>query len=124
MSPTKAPPEVVLESAPCPLGCSPHDEVVLTGRDRLLKLPGEFPVVRCAYCGLMRTDPRPTPQTIGYYYPEDYSPYQVRAHRRLTIRDRFAARVHRLVNAWRIPALRPGRLFEFGCGPGGYLRWM
>ncbi|MCG7928200.1 MAG: class I SAM-dependent methyltransferase, partial [Candidatus Thiodiazotropha taylori] len=65
---------VELESKPCPLGCSPADEKVLTGHDRINNLPGEFDVVRCGNCGLLRTDPRPTPTSIGFYYPDDYSP--------------------------------------------------
>jgi 2-polyprenyl-3-methyl-5-hydroxy-6-metoxy-1,4-benzoquinol methylase len=29
-----------------------------------------------------------------------------------------------MLDAWRIPKMPPGRLFEFGCGPGRYLQWM
>ena len=70
------PPDVVLEDADCPLGCPRSDETVLAGRDRLHGLPGRFQVVRCRSCGLMRTNPRPSPGTIGFYYPEDYHPYR------------------------------------------------
>jgi len=66
---------VIFESKPCPLGCETDDKFILTGRDRLLNLPGEFTVVRCKGCGLMRTNPRPTPKTIGFYYPDNYGPY-------------------------------------------------
>ena len=69
------PKDVMLEDVTCPLGCSKNDEVVLTGRDRLHDLPGEFTVVKCRTCGLKRTNPRPTPATIGAYYPADYAPY-------------------------------------------------
>lgn len=116
---------VLLENVPCPLGCAgARDEFVLIGRDRLHKLPGEFTVVRCSVCGLMRTNPRPTLDTIGYFYPRDYAPYHKPAGKKLTVRDHIAARAHRLLNAWRIPKLPPGRLLEFGCGPGGYLVWV
>jgi hypothetical protein len=64
-----------LETKPCPLGCSVSDETVLTGRDLLHDLPGEYTVVKCNSCGLMRTNPRPTPEAIGTYYPDDYGPY-------------------------------------------------
>src|SRR5262245_4707604 len=67
--------KVVLELSPCPLGCPPGEEPVVQGHDRLHNLPGLFHVVRCNSCGLMRTDPRPTSESIGYYYPEDYGPY-------------------------------------------------
>ena len=117
---------VVLEDCSCPMGCAnAQDFFVLSGRDRLHRLPGEFKVVRCSVCGLMRTNPRPTPETIGYYYPPGYSPHQQRStDTSLSFRDRIAARVHTLMNAWRIPKISPGRLLEFGCGSGSYLRWM
>lgn len=116
---------VLLENAPCPMGCAnAQDEFVIAGRDRLHNLPGEFTVVRCNGCGLMRTDPRPTLETMGYFYPRDYSPHQRRPGKKLTVRDRIAGRAHRLLNAWRIPNMPPGRLLEFGCGPGSYLLWM
>ena len=66
---------VALERVGCPLGCPSDDELVITGRDRLHELPGEFRVVRCRGCGLMRTDPRPTLDGIDFYYPADYRPY-------------------------------------------------
>jgi len=116
---------VLLEDTPCPLGCADaYDEFVIAGRDRLHKLPGEFTVVRCCVCGLMRTNPRPRAEALGYFYPHDYSPYHKPAGKKLRLRDHLAARAHRLLNAWRIPDLPPGRLLEFGCGPGGYLLWM
>ena len=67
--------EVMLENVTCPLGCSKSDEVILTGCDLLHDLPGEFTVVKCRTCGLMRTNPRPTSDTIGFYYPDNYGPY-------------------------------------------------
>ncbi|MEJ7712387.1 MAG: hypothetical protein WKF84_21660 [Pyrinomonadaceae bacterium] len=58
------------------MGCAPDDEPLFGGRDRLHDLPGIFQVVKCRVCGLMRTNPRPTPEAIGFYYPENYGPYQ------------------------------------------------
>lgn len=72
----------------------------------------------------MRTDPRPTLKTIEYYYPPDYSPHLRPVTNEPQLRDHIAALAHRLLNAWRIPDLPPGRLLEFGCGPGGYMVWM
>ena len=70
--------EVALESCPCPLDCSSGDAYQLRSRDRVNGLPGEFQIVKCRGCGLLRTNPRPTPETIGYYYPESYAPYHLR----------------------------------------------
>ena len=66
---------IQMEDVPCPFGCPQNDEVVLTGHDLLHNLPGEFTVVKCRSCGLMRTNPRPTQETISFYYPDRYGSY-------------------------------------------------
>ncbi|MBV2120067.1 MAG: class I SAM-dependent methyltransferase [Candidatus Thiodiazotropha sp. (ex Ctena orbiculata)] len=117
---------VELESRPCPLGCSPADQPVLSGHDRINNLPGEFQVVRCGTCGLMRTDPRPTPASMGFYYPDDYPPYlgtQVNA------RNGSGGLKHWIkslldTKAQAIPELSPGRMLEVGCASGNYLHKM
>ena len=121
-------PSVMLEECSCPLGCPPSDEAVLTGRDRLHGLPGDFTVVRCRQCGLMRTNPRPTAETIGFYYPEDYGPYVVttvsleKDSRFRALKDE-ARRLLRLnVNA--LPSLPVGRMLEIGCASGAFLHEM
>lgn len=118
--------EVELESRPCPLGCPPGDERVLTGHDRINHLPGEFQVVRCRTCQLLRTDPRPTPQAMDYYYPDDYPPYLgTQVNQRLQ-----SGRLRRWVRclldtqAQSIPALQPGKMLEIGCASGSYLHKM
>ena len=35
-----------------------------------------FAVVRCENCGLAYTNPRPSPATIGRFYPADYRPHR------------------------------------------------
>jgi 2-polyprenyl-3-methyl-5-hydroxy-6-metoxy-1,4-benzoquinol methylase len=124
------PVNVVLEDAPCPLGCTRNDEIVLTGHDRIHNLPGEFDVVRCRTCGLMRTTPRPTPQTIGYYYPDDYGPYlgtRIRQAEHVSILSKFLTPIIKRVinfNTQRLPSLAPGRMLEIGCASGGFLHQM
>ncbi len=128
------PADMLLESRPCPLGCSPGDEPVLVGRDRIHGLPGEFQVVRCRGCGLLRTDPRPTPESMSFYYPDDYGPYlytQVgtgsEGEDRRPAWRRWASRAVQTlvrVNAERLPALKPGRMLEIGCASGAFLHRM
>lgn len=124
------PDNVVLEHGFCPLGCSTSDEVVLTGRDLLHDLPGEFTVVNCRACGLLRTTPRPTPETIGFYYPDDYGPYlgtQVnRAKPASGIKKLLKPLVKRVFNfnTQRLPSLAPGRMLEVGCASGAFLHQM
>jgi 2-polyprenyl-3-methyl-5-hydroxy-6-metoxy-1,4-benzoquinol methylase len=114
-----------LESAPCALGCPPDDEAILIGRDRLHWLPGNFHVVKCRGCGLMRTNPRPTVEAIESYYPENYGPYE---STKVNI-SRPGARKRSLVklldtDTREIPQLPPGRLLEIGCASGDFLHQM
>ena len=115
-----------LESAGCPLGCRDGDEPMVSGRDRLNHGPGIFFVVRCRACGLMRTDPRPTAEALGAYYPDDYAPYATSAAAP-SIARRCPSMLRRLLlrlvdsRAQWLPPLPPGRLLEFGCAAGGFL---
>lgn len=43
--------------------------------DWLCGSPGHFTMVKCAKCGLLRQNPRPTRHIIGRYYPEEYKPF-------------------------------------------------
>lgn len=119
--------DVHLEEQPCPLGCPLDDEPILVGRDRLHNLPGEFQVVKCRTCGLMRTDPRPTAETMGLYYPDDYGPYLTTRVELSSARqpawERVARRMIEL-NVVRIPRLPPGRVLEVGCASGAFLHGM
>lgn len=125
------PSTVTLEHVPCPVGCERGDETVLTGRDLLHDLPGEFSVVRCSTCGLMRTSPRPTPDSIGLYYPVDYGPYRgtrvIEAPKSQPLWKRV---LHTLIttvfrfNTDPLPRQSPGRLLEIGCASGAFLHRM
>lgn len=123
---------VHLEDVSCPLGCPKNDELVLSGRDLLHDLPGTFTIVKCRTCGLMRTNPRPTPGTIGFYYPDDYGPYlgtrvQQTGPKRISgIKKLLKPVVKRLFNfnTESLPPLSPGRLLEVGCASGAFLHRM
>lgn len=126
------PPEIHLENKPCPL-CSKFDDVIiLTGCDRLHNLPGEFTVVKCRSCGLMRTNPRPTPETMGFYYPDDYGPYKQSKIYNQSLSEVSKPLWKRLIkrlfdldfNYNKIPNLPPGRMLEVGCASGKYLNEM
>ena len=50
---------------------------LMATEDRLHRLPGEFALVGCRGCGLIRLSLRPNVKTLSDYYPaDDYGPYQ------------------------------------------------
>jgi 2-polyprenyl-3-methyl-5-hydroxy-6-metoxy-1,4-benzoquinol methylase len=120
------------EDVNCALGCEKNDRLVLTGHDRLHDLPGDFDIVKCQTCGLMRTNPRPTTDSIGFYYPDDYGPYlgtQVKSPDLGSvggIKNLLRPLVHKIFNtkSTALPSLLPGRLLEVGCASGSFLHRM
>lgn len=124
------PMEVELEEAPCPLGCEDEAEFLFTAHDLLHDLSGDYVVVRCNHCGLMRTNPRPTAATMGHYYPDDYGPYIGTAvQNTLPVRHRLPllrslARKTLELNIQRLPDMKPGRMLEIGCASGAFLQQM
>lgn len=123
---------VILESVVCPLGCKKNDEIILTGRDLLHGLPGEFNVVKCGACNLMRTNPRVNPESIGYYYPDDYGPYiQTKVESQKSNRDNFIIKFLRPIarhlfnsNVTVLPKIAVGRMLEIGCASGSFMHKM
>lgn len=123
---------ILQEDVSCVLGCENNDEVVVIGHDRLHNLPGNFTVVRCRTCGLMRTNPRPTADSIGFFYPDDYGPYlgtrvqQIRSERTSGIKNLLRPLVRQIFNikSEALPSLPPGRLLEIGCASGSFLHRM
>ncbi|RPI15807.1 MAG: class I SAM-dependent methyltransferase [Lysobacterales bacterium] len=116
------------EDRSCPLGCPLSDQLEIEAGDRLHGLPGRYRVVRCARCGLLRTNPRPAPAAMGSYYPEDYGPHQMNDEAdaspagAATRRARLLRRLGLEVRA--TPPVSPGRLLEIGCASGGWLARM
>ena len=125
------PAEVALEDMPCPMGCSAGDDEVLTGRDRSYNQPGNFTIVRCRSCRLIRTNPRPTREAIRDYYPSEYAPYRDARHIAPQPPAQSAALwkrpIQRLLRVWdsrAVPPLPAGRMLEIGCASGTFLRLM
>src|SRR4051812_11003741 len=110
-------------------------------------------IVRCDDCGLHYTNPRPWESELGNYYPADYMPYRGgdekdgdagsrRSLAGLVMRDAFGAPAVRPSLAGRaaarvltmfrraenfgfgVPYRGRGRLLDFGCGGGKFLRRM
>ena len=99
-------PAIEWETADCPLCGGRQWSKVLEAPDVEADGRGPlFAVVRCEACGLCFTNPRPSPASIGQFYPADYGPHQrvglSPARRRRAIRH-----------------LEKGRVVIFGAGTG------
>ena len=82
-------------------------------------------MVRCNKCGLVFLNPRPEPDEMSVFYPDDYEPYM---RTRSAMRSRLADVMLRLKLAARVRMIRKlrlgGDLLDVGCGSGGFLREM
>ena len=116
---------VVFEEVPCDF-CGSNDAVLLfSGPDRLLNLPGTFTVVRCSSCGLVRQNPRPTADTIDFYYPAGYEPYSMAIDDEPTPMRRWNRRYGMFKRVRAIERRQGGgRLLDVGCSTGNFLNEM
>ncbi|MCB0155727.1 MAG: class I SAM-dependent methyltransferase [Anaerolineae bacterium] len=120
---SEIPPVVTLESTTCLLCGQAEVERLFDRQDLATGQPGRFQVVRCLSCDHVYLNPRPTPETIGFYYPASYSPYnqphpedmrtpwgKYLANHPLNVRARL---VKRYVSG--------GRILDLGCAEGQFL---
>jgi SAM-dependent methyltransferase len=117
-------PSVEWEETPCLLCGGRTAETIVEAGDPLRGAAAgpAFRVVRCHECELCYTNPRPSPASIGRFYPDDYSPHQYRA----------TAFAKKRWHPWRrrepfpemVPAPLGGRLLDFGCGAGENLHYL
>jgi len=137
-----------LQDVPCDYCGAEAADVVCTGFDRLHRLPGQFNVVVCRQCGLARTNPQPTPESLATAYPKSYGPHQAgpRAvapvgflrwalvnYRNYPLGKQAPVLVRWLMRPVAMLALRrrrvlgyvpyegSGRLLDFGCATGKYV---
>jgi SAM-dependent methyltransferase len=106
------------EEVDCPLCGGRQRHILLEAADLAPGSSGlRFAVVRCSDCGLCYTNPRPSPATIGQFYPDVYRPHRApRPGRQWRSRSRKERQV--------LPWHGQGRLLDFGCGGGTYLQRM
>jgi SAM-dependent methyltransferase len=114
--------QLSFEKTPCDWCGSNETRLIFTGPDLLLGLPGQFSMVRCASCGLIRQDPRLKWDSLIAYYTEEYGPYEKNIAEE---KSRFK-QVDRRYGMWKrlraIQQLKPlGKLLEIGCGTGIFL---
>lgn len=123
-------PAVAWEEAACPLCGTDRHALLLEAPDPLPPAGTglRFAVVRCETCGLNYTNPRPTPRTIGHFYPSDYVPHRRPRKMRESRPTRpLASRILGRPCGERrgdLPWPGPGRLLDFGCGGGAFMKRM
>jgi SAM-dependent methyltransferase len=85
-----------------------------------------FAVVQCQKCGLCFTNPRPSPGSIQRFYPPTYRPHRTPEFRgRLKKQAASLQKEPRWGKIGKVLARRgQGRLLDFGCGGGGFLKRM
>ena len=119
------PPGVDFEFTACDHCGSEEYEIVFSGPDRLLRLPGTFQVVRCAQCGWLRQNPRPTIGSIGFYYPPHYENFAIAVDEE----PNWWRRVNRRYGLWKRRKFVErfgvhGRVLDVGCATGNFLAEM
>lgn len=138
------------ESSECIMCGSDNYRLLIEAKDRHTASE-TFQVVECLDCGLAFTNPRPKQEFMSDYYPEDYSPHQhvTQRSRRISafletavLRDGFGyppgpsrldkifavlgrILIHRSRRklGW-IDYREGGKLLDFGCGAGTFLKDM
>jgi 2-polyprenyl-3-methyl-5-hydroxy-6-metoxy-1,4-benzoquinol methylase len=127
--PADATPDLGWDDSPCPLCNRRDEELVLEAPDASpgTARPLVFAVVRCRTCGLHYTNPRPDARTIRRFYPTDYRPHRrprkLREAGRPSVVARWTGRACPERDGT-LPWQGQGRLLDFGCGGGGYLKRM
>lgn len=117
----KSAPLVEWEETPCPMCASGNWSQLVEAADSRAGVGALwFAVVQCQECGLCFTNPRPSAESIGQFYPADYAPHQRRRSRPSGWTRFRPGRRERLI----LPLSDKGRLLDFGCGDGGFLERM
>lgn len=123
MSASKA---TTVETIRCDLCGADDSALVLREKDRLHHIEGIFDLVRCCRCGLMYINPRPGPEEMSCYYPEDYGPYRV-VSRHSSFLNRldkwYGSDKRRRAVLARAPRAS-GRVLDIGCSTGAFLEAM
>jgi 2-polyprenyl-3-methyl-5-hydroxy-6-metoxy-1,4-benzoquinol methylase len=123
------PPEVKIESKPCPNGCDVKDNLLFYAHDRFHGLKGDFPVVKCGNCDLVRTNPRPDLNSLAYYYPDDYGPYKSTLvnlgenEKEIPLLKKIVRKIFD-TKSTALPKLKPGKMLEVGCASGSFMHKM
>lgn len=118
--------ELPVESPPCPVcGHEDYDVLLRDVCDRIWHKPGVFNVARCRQCQLVATRPRPTAESLSFYYEDTYSGESEDGMNHF----QTESWVGRLISRYRLWVIekvrkidRDDRILDVGCSYGGFLR--
>ncbi len=120
--------DVHFEKAPCPLcGAQEPSAPVLHGRDFTWHKEGEFPLVRCGSCSLVYQHPRPTPETMRYYYEDCYSGDSEENMRKFLLESPVWRLIshYRMVTLEKARKLKPGdAVLDVGASYGAFIEYV
>lgn len=119
--------DIEVEETGCDLCQTAVADPLHTFTDILYNLPGEFTMCRCRQCGLMYLSPRPTPQSIAFYYPQNYTSYrppieQERLALMRWIRRRKLQQRRQFIEQY--SQQQSGKILDVGCATGLFLNEM
>jgi ubiquinone/menaquinone biosynthesis C-methylase UbiE len=113
-----------MERVTCNLCGHSEYSIMFQGPDLLLNKREEiFTMVKCNSCGLIYQNPRPAPDEIGKYYPDDYEPFFKETNQNWLMQKIFHYGVDkrsRIVNSLRNKD-KVGKLLDIGCSTGLFL---
>ena len=114
-------PQADMERLPCEICGSDDRTLVQTRTDLFLGGTTEYTMVRCGGCGVIYQYPRPTPATIGRFYPSDYQQYTPGLETESWLKR--LDRRYGLLKRCRIVTrhVAAGRLLDVGCATGDFL---
>ncbi len=113
-----------LETVPCDLCGERETATLFVGTDRRFGAPGEYPVVQCTSCGLVRLNPRPTQDALNDLYETHYPSEVVGAPDLGLPRWQPLRRLwHRVAGNYtdRLIARASGTVLDVGCAYGKFL---
>ncbi len=120
--------DVEWERAPCPIcGANNPSEPILKGRDDSWQKEGEFTLSACGECGLVYQSPRPTPETMRYYYEDCYSGKAESQMRDFQLNSGLSRLMsgYRVATIEKVAPMKPGhRVLDIGASYGGFIEFV
>lgn len=111
-----------MEYVSCDFCGANETKLLFTGKDRQHYIEGDFNLVQCKKCGLIYLNPRPSPDEIGKYYPENYSPFKDTAN--FIIRGIKNLMLKYGIFKFKKLIPQEASILEIGCGAGRFLAFL